>query len=282
MNSSNSPNWNHKIADIISAIGTDDFPQALSDSLLSIVSDLSILLFVCPKEQQPYILFDNYPKRLHEINTTGWLAGAYLLDPFYKKCFDGDGPGLYHLLELVPEGFLVSKYYHFYYSRTQCRDEACYLTHIGDDLRVSLSIARVENNTPFTSAEIATLKAVEPIVLNAVQKHFKLVQTQANQERSQLHSQLKSGLVAFGTSLLTARERDIIQLILHGHSSKSICKDLNISLDTVKMHRRNAYLKLKISKQAELFSLVFSALPFIEVDPGKDPLALYLASVSEP
>ncbi len=59
----------------------------------------------------------------------------------------------------------------------------------------------------------------------------------------------------FGGDMLTAREREIAQLILIGHSSNSISLNLGISLPTVKTHRRNIYTKLQISSQAELFSL---------------------------
>lgn len=59
----------------------------------------------------------------------------------------------------------------------------------------------------------------------------------------------------FGGDALTAREREVAQLILVGHSSKSISLNLGISLPTVKTHRRNIYSKLQISSQAELFNL---------------------------
>ncbi|WP_299843129.1 helix-turn-helix transcriptional regulator [uncultured Roseovarius sp.] len=59
----------------------------------------------------------------------------------------------------------------------------------------------------------------------------------------------------FGGDVLTIREREIVQLILVGHSSNSISLNLGISMPTVKTHRRNIYSKLQISSQAELFSL---------------------------
>lgn len=51
---------------------------------------------------------------------------------------------------------------------------------------------------------------------------------------------------------LTHKEKEILQLIAEGHSSKQIAKDLNLSLNTVHVHRNNIMKKLDIHKQAEL------------------------------
>lgn len=55
-----------------------------------------------------------------------------------------------------------------------------------------------------------------------------------------------------GSSGLTHKEREVLQLIAEGHSSKQIAKDLNLSLNTVHVHRNNIMKKLGIHKQAEL------------------------------
>ena len=52
---------------------------------------------------------------------------------------------------------------------------------------------------------------------------------------------------------LTGREADVTSLILRGHSSGSIGLNLGISVETVKVHRKHIYAKLKVSSQAELF-----------------------------
>ena len=59
---------------------------------------------------------------------------------------------------------------------------------------------------------------------------------------------------------LTDREREVVQLILRGHSSESIGFNLGISLGTVKTHRKNVYAKLAISSQSELLSRFLKSL----------------------
>lgn len=51
---------------------------------------------------------------------------------------------------------------------------------------------------------------------------------------------------------LTGKEREVLQLVAEGHSSKEIGVQLKIALTTVHVHRKNIMAKLDIHKQADL------------------------------
>lgn len=51
---------------------------------------------------------------------------------------------------------------------------------------------------------------------------------------------------------LTEQEKKITELLYHGDKYKAIATKLSISIDTVKYHIKNIYLKLQISSRAEL------------------------------
>jgi DNA-binding NarL/FixJ family response regulator len=53
-------------------------------------------------------------------------------------------------------------------------------------------------------------------------------------------------------SVLTSRERQIVQLIAEGHTSKAIARLLNISIKTVETHRSTVMRKLNLSSVAAL------------------------------
>jgi DNA-binding NarL/FixJ family response regulator len=53
-------------------------------------------------------------------------------------------------------------------------------------------------------------------------------------------------------SLLTEREREVLQLIAEGRSTKQIAGDLHVSTKTVESHRRQVMGKLQIRNVAEL------------------------------
>jgi DNA-binding NarL/FixJ family response regulator len=54
------------------------------------------------------------------------------------------------------------------------------------------------------------------------------------------------------TSVLTAREDQVIKLIAEGRSSRQIARDLHIALKTVEGHRANILAKLGMRDRVEL------------------------------
>ncbi|ELQ3856110.1 LuxR family transcriptional regulator [Salmonella enterica] len=56
------------------------------------------------------------------------------------------------------------------------------------------------------------------------------------------------------TSILTAKEREIVGMVCEGASNKLIARQLNISLSTVKTHLRNIFAKTEVINRTELVS----------------------------
>ena len=73
--------------------------------------------------------------------------------------------------------------------------------------------------------------------------------------RDDLKHRVQSAFEHFGSGLLTEREREVAHMVLRGHSVKSTASQMNISPETVRMHRKNLYLKLEVGSQSELFAL---------------------------
>lgn len=53
------------------------------------------------------------------------------------------------------------------------------------------------------------------------------------------------------TDLLSLREKEILQLIKHGHRSKEIADKLSLSINTVNRHRQNIFQKLNVTNALE-------------------------------
>jgi len=53
------------------------------------------------------------------------------------------------------------------------------------------------------------------------------------------------------SNLLSAREKEILQLIKHGNRSKEIAHKLSLSINTVNRHRQNIFQKLNVSNAME-------------------------------
>jgi DNA-binding NarL/FixJ family response regulator len=55
-----------------------------------------------------------------------------------------------------------------------------------------------------------------------------------------------------GFSVLTSREREVLQLLAEGKNTKQVANELHVSAKTVETHRRNLMNKLEIDSLAEL------------------------------
>lgn len=86
-------------------------------------------------------------------------------------------------------------------------------------------------------------------------------------ERAEGQEIAKSGRAQIET--LSARERDVLDGVLQGESSKEVARRLEISPRTVEMHRARMMRKLGVRNAIEAFGLAAAAGYRIGVRPGK-------------
>jgi DNA-binding CsgD family transcriptional regulator len=182
-----------------------------------------------------------------------YLAGPYLLDPLYQLAISTRGPTACRFRDAIPDGFRSSEYYRQYYERTHLRDEMDFLIRAGDATLV-LVVGRFHKR--YSKADVARLNSIAAIIFATMQniwKNWNGKSRERGRDRN-LHRRLTRCLATFGDSQLTRRERQITQLLLRGHSAKSVARELRIAPGTVMVHKRNLFAKLGITSQYELFS----------------------------
>jgi len=214
------------------------------------------------------LLYRNAPPRV--ISQTSWpepnphyAEGPYLLDPFYEVFQKRPEGGCFRLGDLVSRGFTRSEYFRSYYRHLDLRDEIGYLLPLDGESAAHLSLARSHALPRFTRREHAWLQAGTPI-LRALMHRLWLSQTErltaGAAERTALHRAFNRALAAFGSSLLTERESEVVQLLLRGHTVKGIARPLDIAPGTVRNHLKQIYRKLGVTSQGQLFNLFFRSL----------------------
>src|SRR5690606_15907250 len=113
----------------------------------------------------------------------------------------------------------------------------------------------------FCRGELPLLELVEPFVQASLQRIWALRPSRpADAAEDRVDRSLKRCFERFGESVLTERERQVSQLLLRGHSSKSIARELDIAPGTVIVHKHNPSAELNIRSQYELFSLLVDEL----------------------
>jgi DNA-binding CsgD family transcriptional regulator len=262
--------WYKQIARIIGSTDRPNLPDTLVGAIRSVVDFEHSVIFGYPERRRPVFLFDGFGSAYKKSCVAPYLNGSYLVDPFYHACASGIAPGVYRMHDLAPDQFHAQVGGHPGYISPCISEEPGYLSEeIGFFARtesgvyIVLSLMRPHDSPPFSSAEFAWLVRVEPVVSAVMAYHWRDLGSNeaATFPAACLSNLVETAFQSFGNPLLTAREQEVARLILRGHSTESVARTLDISKATVKIHRRNAYAKLNISSQSELFSLFIEALP---------------------
>lgn len=273
--------WHDAIAEIITSGVSDEAIDHLIDTLRLLVNADGSSLIVYPDGLQPYCPFrkrgDGSDPRIH---IDQYLDSAYLLDPFYRLAVDNPATeGIFPLSKVAPSGFKHTEFYRVYYRVVDFGDEICLIVPTPDNASIHISISRQDDKARFSTAQRALLTRLFSTVRAILLKWWSASQQDAldhQKKTSLLNSKLDSALANFGSSILTQRETQVLQLILRGYAVKFIAQKLDISPETIKHHRKNIYAKLDISSQAEMFHLFIDSLRMMRADSPADPLAEYL------
>ena len=202
-----------------------------------------------------------------------FLKSAFLLDPYYIAATRDNKSGFFRLRDLTPTGFRRSEYFRVYYRMSGLRDECGYLIPLQGGGFINISLGRT-GVSAFSKPQLLLLQDIAPLIAVICGMHWQRKQ-QTDASDTNLRGQLETALGCFGSSILTNRECQVMNLILLGHSTKQLAEVLNISPETVKLHRKHAYAKLDISTQSELFYLFIDSLMSVDGYDSGDPLVAY-------
>jgi DNA-binding CsgD family transcriptional regulator len=239
------------LARVFGALGQDTFWRALVDTLRLLVPLDNALVSLMQPGRVPRLLidFDAQAQGDEHEELADYCAGMYLLDPFYLAACAGITDGLHSLDSVAPDQFQQSEYYLSYFRRVVGGDELQYLVNI-DGAVLGLSLGR---STRFNLEEQGRLLCVRDWVLAAMRQQVQLLPPEGPAHEAAGDF---AALLERFDARLTQREIETARLILQGFSSKAIAQQLGISPETVKVHRRNVYHKLKVNGHGELFALV--------------------------
>lgn len=238
------------LARIIAAIGEPDFPAVATEALRALLDfDLTAAL-AHPANSHPVILFDNfdtvgarqglanYAQLTHAVNPM--LAHARPMRVCRASDFalardDLGGMDAHagaHVVASEEEelGFRTVGW-------PARLEEIAFYLDAGGNL-VELGFYRDRRRGPVQADALTTLQQISQPVASAFARHFTL-----------------GHRAPAPAAVLTAREREVCELMLRGCASQAIAAHLGISRHTVKDHRKAIFRKLAVGSLAELFAL---------------------------
>jgi DNA-binding CsgD family transcriptional regulator len=258
--------WHDQLAQVIGAEDSARFPAALVGALRHVVPFDYCVMFAYRGQERPLCPYDTFTPEQRIVFVPDYQEGPYLLDPFYQVYADRKEPGLYRMREIAPDRFYHSEYYRSYYRRTGLAEEIGFMVSLPHDMMLVISLMRAGTSAPFSDRDMNKLRRMEPIVHTSAARHWRNLghlqsrDAEAETASPALNLQVINAFENFGAGVLTPREREVVRMVLSGHSSNSIGRQFKITTGTVKIHRKNIYAKLGISSQSELFSLFIAYL----------------------
>jgi len=258
--------WHRSVAQLIEALDKPNFWAQLVRLLNQYVSFDSWVALQFSSRQRPMVFAecpgeDGSPDQLFQ----DYLKGLYLLDPFYIASREHGLTGLFRLAEVAPEHFELTEYYQRYFRLNVVADEIQFNCQLDADRTLCLSLGSTQR---FSPEQLALLSLIQPWIVALLRQRmpFELNESVSQSEpapqqqpTSDWRTQLEISVQQLKGAQLTARELDVGRLMLSGCSGKEIARKLEISVETVRVHKKHMYSKLGIKSQSELFSIFLQA-----------------------
>ena len=241
------------LSQAIDSVGLSSFLPSLLAYLRVDVAFVGVLLVLLDESNRMFHIYDT-ARAPYRMQLDMYLDGVYQLDPFYTRfCTDRCSRAML-IRDVAPDRFNLTEYYRRFYRNIELQDEMAIFTDLKDGRFLFFSIGRRADEARFRRRELRSISRDLPVLEALCRQHFAGASYSAENLTGNVDEQrLEYALERFGEPSLTPREHEVAVCILKGHSSKSLAREIDISPETVKIHRRNIYRKLGISSQSELF-----------------------------
>jgi DNA-binding CsgD family transcriptional regulator len=270
--------WNRDISRAIAALGTADFFPSLVAAVNGQVRIDYPQVWLYHRDLPPRVLYHEIPADAVASQIDEYLDGPYREDPFFQTSMNQPRSKIYRLSRITMGKLEQSTYYREYYADTGTTDEAIYLSRLRGGNVINLSMMRLPEHGPFSDGEYEALYLLaEPVseLIKSHSEHDDFAVTHLIQPG--IDHQIDLAFRTFGASLLSPREKDVLEMMLRGYSTDSSADKLGIALETVRRHRKSIYRKLDVSSQTDLFSLFLNAMSCLGEAGGEDPLSVYMS-----
>ncbi|CAK7261539.1 Response regulator receiver protein (plasmid) [Shinella sp. WSC3-e] len=240
----------------ISATGTDDHVDRLIDMIGTIVSpDLITVTRYSATRRPEFVKHRGYS----EAMVARYLETYYVFDPFYAHWRGERRTGIVPLKSLAGDRMKRGRYIAEFLAQSEICDEIGVLLEDGDDWCLGIFLDR--SRQPFRDADIDLLRERFPVFAAL---HALDTRTRQPSYRRSAAPALPGAVPANGPVLsaalwpeLSAREMELVELVLNGHPTATVAARLGIAPGTVKNHRARIYEKLDITTERELFLQFF-------------------------
>ena len=242
------------LAGAIAGVGSNSHVERLVDLIGALVPhDLITIVRYSATQRPEFVSHRNFS----DLMVRKYLDTYYVYDPFYAHWRKHQKPGVYPLNRLQAKAQRRGIYIAEFLGQSVISDEVGVMLNDGPGWCLGVFLDRKKRS--FSQKEISQLEAGFA-VFAAIHDLDTRSRSSNFMRTSQPSSLGREPLVQNATLLpadlwpeLSARERELVKLILAGHPTASIARKLGIAAGTAKNHRLHIYKKLDITTERELF-----------------------------
>lgn len=240
----------------ISATGTDGHVDRLMDMIGAVVSPDMITVTRYSATRRPeFVKHRGYSEEM----VARYLETYYVFDPFYAHWRNERRTGIVPLKSLAGDRIKRGRYIAEFLAQSEICDEIGVLLEDGGDWCLGIFLDR--SRQPFRDADIELLTERFCVfsALHALDTRSRLPDDRRTDAPMAPGAAPANGpiLSAALWPELSARELELVELVLNGHPTATVAAKLGIAPGTVKNHRARIYEKLDITTERELFLQFF-------------------------
>lgn len=270
--------WNRDLSKAIAELGSEGFFPALLHAICRQVRADYPQVWLYHSELPPQCIYHQIPDHARRAQIDLYLEGPYREDPFYQISLRQPRGRFYRLSDLIDGALEDSPYYRNYYRDTATIDQVIFLARLHSGGVLNISLMRKQGRGRFNQKEYAFLKALSAPVAELMRRHSQLSDfSHRYMLGSSINDVIDHAFRSFGSSLVSPREKGVLELMLRGYSSQASAEKLGIAMETLRRHRKSIYRKLDVCSQADLFSLFIASLPFLGQSGISDQLSVYMS-----
>jgi DNA-binding CsgD family transcriptional regulator len=258
--------WVPALTKLSTTLGAGSFMRTLMRTINQVVRVDHCTVFIFRgREASGFLLGeDRMEPGLRRRLAEDYVGRYYSDDPNFKRVAGGpaavDGVVLAFKPERLPE-----RYREHFFSETGLVDKVSCFSWKGGRCVYS-NFYRMRPSEPYSRRDRRLMRMVVPLLANLIAAHCQLMPqfARAGAVEGPLDPRdeiaMLETLTGSPLDSLSPRERDVCVRILLGYTSEAIGLHLGIATSTVLTLRKRAYDKLRITSQAELFSLYIQSL----------------------
>lgn len=251
-----------RLADVIRRTGKPEFETLLWSLLQTVVLPDNLLVLAFQDFGSPLVLYrrGDHSQVFAELDRI-YHSGAFRLDPYFELHSQRVPAGAYRLRDVAPDAFHRSRYFIEYYEQTTLIDEITFIANPAPGVSLNICLGRdATSGKAFSAREVEACQRLAPIVAALAEAHWAGIGQSSPTLAEDPAVSLAHAARSTRQISLSPRQAEVALLILRGHSTVSISLRLGVSVQTVKVFRKQLYARCNVSSQAQLFSLMLPLL----------------------